>query len=332
MSVTAQDPFDPAKDTTLGISYASIFIVCYHVTFWVFGTAHSISWDYQDGVPQKEAAECRVNWQHKPLCGWIYKVLLRRKIEDPWERSDDEHPLERMDEAERQRSNDVPSQGTPEITEVPREHAQFIGKSQENASTSRKKTRLTPSARRTSIVKRLFGALRAGANAVTLTLLFSLVIALVPDLKALFVLSGKSRHKTWHGPDRRPPLAFVLDTTSLLGGITVPLSLILLGSSFARLRLPRPLSRAPLGAMVVAALAKTVFMPIFGIFLVSAMTRWGWMRKEDKVERFVAMIMSGTPAAVNQLLVTGLYSPDGEVDTLSAFLFVQYVLALFTTA
>lgn len=37
---------------------------------------------------------------------------------------------------------------------------------------------------------------------------------------------------------------------------------------------------------------------------------------------------SGSPAAVNQLVVTQLAAPDGGTDTLAAFLLAQYIFLL----
>lgn len=38
---------------------------------------------------------------------------------------------------------------------------------------------------------------------------------------------------------------------------------------------------------------------------------------------FAAILTSGTPAAINQLVVTQLYNPEGSAHTLAAFLLVQ---------
>lgn len=83
-----------------------------------------------------------------------------------------------------------------------------------------------------------------------------------------------------------------------MGGITIPLALVLLGASFARLKIPRPLSRLPIMAMVLSTLAKMIILPVFGIFLVQAMTASGFVDKEAKVLRFVMMFLSCTPTAV----------------------------------
>ena len=83
-----------------------------------------------------------------------------------------------------------------------------------------------------------------------------------------------------------------------MGGITVPLALILLGASFARIKLPHPLSRLPIMAMFLSTMAKMAILPVIGIFLVQAMTTAGLVQKDEKALRFVMMFLSGTPSAV----------------------------------
>lgn len=80
--------------------------------------------------------------------------------------------------------------------------------------------------------------------------------------------------------------------------MAVPLSLILLGASFARLRVPRPLSRLPLLAMFLVTFVKMALLPILGVFMIQGMVHGGLIDKESKAEKFVAMFLSGTPAAV----------------------------------
>lgn len=83
-----------------------------------------------------------------------------------------------------------------------------------------------------------------------------------------------------------------------MGGIAIPLALVLLGASFARLRIPRPLSRLPITAMVLVAAVKMFILPVIGVFMVQAMVHRGLIDKTSKAERFVAVFLSGTPAAV----------------------------------
>lgn len=155
--------------------------------------------------------------------------------------------------------------------------------------------RSTRTVRRKALLSRFLRPLRAALTPITCSLLVSLTIALVPVLKALFVITpGHS----WRAPDNRAPLAALLDTASFLGGITVPLALILLGASFARLRVPRPFLRLPVKAMFAAALGKMVILPAIGVALTQAMTTGGLVPRKAMAERFVMMLLGGTPAAV----------------------------------
>ncbi|KAK1221290.1 Protein M3 [Marasmius sp. AFHP31] len=167
-------------------------------------------------------------------------------------------------------------------------------------------------------------------NPVVIIMVVSIPCALVPELKSLFV-AGEGG-PDWRAPDGRAPLNVIFDTCKFVGDITVPMGLILLGASFARMEIPRPLSRLPLPAMLAAAVLKLAILPVIGVFLVQGLVDRGLIPQEAKAEKFVAMFLSGTPAAVNQLIVSSLYSPDGELDTLTAFLLVQYFFMFFSSA
>jgi hypothetical protein len=44
------------------------------------------------------------------------------------------------------------------------------------------------------------------------------------------------------------------------------------------------------------------------------------------------MLLSGTPAAANQLVITQIYSPDGSADTLSSFMALQYAFMFIASS
>jgi predicted permease len=70
-----------------------------------------------------------------------------------------------------------------------------------------------------------------------------------------------------------------------------------------------------------------VIVPVFAVFVVQAFQgHTALFPKEDKIRTFCAILLSGTPAAVNQLVVTQLYNPAGRADTLAFFLLLQYCL------
>ncbi|TFK79524.1 hypothetical protein K466DRAFT_606080 [Polyporus arcularius HHB13444] len=417
MSVTKLPPFDPATDPALGVSYVSIFTVCYHVVFWMCGAASSLAWDYLPGVPQGEEAERRVSWKEKPIGGLVARVLRLSPSPPAPLPSDralkDEEAFSTKDEKESVETSEQSSFVQPPpivvVEEAPLDDGdvQLTHRTSPLAVSSQQTRRLTilipPSPRRGSVpptpmrmsvpptprfatapssplrsaypispvrsisaitpirtihsihsledpvaiaallelsepsqhrsrLARFFAPFSALLKPVTVSLAISLPIALITPLKALFVDATAQGGPSWHGPDGRPPLAFVIDTAQFIDTIAVPLTLILLGASFARIQLPNPLSRLPIMAMLSVTMAKTVVLPVIGVVMVEAMVRGRLIPEDAKAEKFVAMLLSGTPAAVNQMIVSSLYAPGGDVDTLSAFLLVQYVFMSISSA
>jgi predicted permease len=102
--------------------------------------------------------------------------------------------------------------------------------------------------------------LAAVASPPTVAMTAALVIAMVPRLKALFVVPiEESNTRVGTAPDGLPPLSIILETSVFVGGSSIPLGLICLGSALARIRLPRPISRAPLGAIAALSILKVHF-------------------------------------------------------------------------
>jgi hypothetical protein len=301
----------------------------------VFGAAASLSWDYRPHVPQGERALKRVRWDQKPIGGWVARVLLKRNVEDAWAEEKTDTKMTERDAEKRVStalSTDTPVLPTlaagvtpaidTEITEVELSrqvsHSSRLATNPKVRDTEKSNDASAPStaspptpeqltSAHFALVRMVLKPLRAAANSITITLVVALVIAVIPSLKALFVplppTSGSGPTTTrWAGPDGRPPLAFLIDTAAFVGGICVPLALILLGASFARLRIPRPLSRLPFPAMLAAALGKMVVLPVIGVLVVEGMTKKGMMSRDARAERFVGMFLSGTPAAVKSVM------------------------------
>lgn len=123
----------------------------------------------------------------------------------------------------------------------------------------------------------------------SITILVSFPIALIPKLKALFIeVPGTYMPPA---PDGQPPLAFLLDATTFVGAASVPLGLVCLGSSLARLNMPRKgeWKNLPMGAIVWLSIAKMVIMPVLGVLMCQGLTQAGVISKDDKVLRFVCM-------------------------------------------
>lgn len=95
-------------------------------------------------------------------------------------------------------------------------------------------------------------------NPVSISLFFALPIALISPLKALFVnVDNWTGTRIPNGPDGKPPLAFVLDTAAFIGAICIPVGLMLLGASFARLKVPRSWGTLPIAAIMALMVSKS---------------------------------------------------------------------------
>jgi auxin efflux carrier family protein len=192
----------------------------------VFGVSRSISWDYQPGVPQKEEAERRVPWSQKPIGGWIHRVILRRRVEDTRKKKTDDVPVQDAEKALSTATMDAitPFPGSDSVASpvIQTEIAEVSRQLTRISHSSHKSEKIQPqepapelphtSALHMALVQRVLKPLRAAANSITITLVTSLIISVVKDLKALFVDVSEQGGPTWHGPDGRPPLAFMIET------------------------------------------------------------------------------------------------------------------------
>lgn len=262
LSVTQQPPFDPTTDPTrklmnalfrdcssnaitelwtpVGVSFVSIFIVSYHMVFWVCGVARSLSWDYLPSVPQGEAAERKIPWREKPIGSLVYRYIFRlsnlastpsvesntkwvqsaEKMEENQEYSRDglrlDNPALAENILEIQEAPRSPSRNS-HTTQVQRKHPQnpsplFIEPNLTMTSFPDMNLPRTKSVSPSSVLRSIVNPILRVFNPITISLFVSLPIALVPDLKSLFVDTSGNGNPKWRGPDNRPPLAFILDT------------------------------------------------------------------------------------------------------------------------
>ncbi|KAK0442797.1 auxin efflux carrier [Desarmillaria tabescens] len=371
LTVTEQKPFDPDTDPQLGVSYVSIFILAYNIIMWIGGAANTLAWDYAPGVPQGDEANVHVSWREKPIAAFFLrsreKLLARPKNSD-CEKADDEKEADSEMETDpeiqlarrasrlsansprprrpsagvstRPRAGSLlpaPNTSQSSLKELPDTAVQSLKSSsvagaqehefaeeEEEEKPGRFASLFPPFLRRT------FKPLSSLFTPITMSMYIAIPVSLIPQLKALFVEVDGGPY--YHGPDGNPPLTFIINTAEFVGNITVPMALILLGASFARMKIPRPFSKMPLPAMFWVSFCKLALLPVIGILLTQVLTHRGVIPKDALVERFVAMLLSGTPSAVNQLIVTQLYAKDHDLDTLSAFLLLQYIFMFISTA
>jgi predicted permease len=97
-----------------------------------------------------------------------------------------------------------------------------------------------PSIHKKPFRRRLLTILKSFIMPVTIATLLGISCSVILPLKALFTYTeGWTGGRMPDAPDGNPPLAFILETAAFLGAMTVPAALILLGASFARLKVSR---------------------------------------------------------------------------------------------
>lgn len=164
----------------------------------------------------------------------------------------------------------------------------------------------------------------------SLSLIISIIIAMSPPLKALFV---KTSFYMPHAPDLNPPLSFIMDLTSYVGAASVPLGLLLLGATIARLKVNAIIPGFWKTVVAITA-ARLIIMPIFGVGLTTGINNGGWFLN-DKVLRFVSVLEFGLPNATALVYFTAFYTdPQAEdhlqMDCLALCLIAQYSILFIT--
>jgi predicted permease len=145
------------------------------------------------------------------------------------------------------------------------------------------------------LLSRLWPFLKRLLNPCTVVIILSFVVSLVDPLKALFIppSSNFQPHFRPTAPDGQPPLAFIFDTATFIGGASIPLGLICLGSALACLSL-RSGGPFPKGAIASLTLAKLVVLPIIGVAMTRGFAHVGFVDRNDKVLQFVCMCVVST--------------------------------------
>jgi auxin efflux carrier family protein len=223
----------------VGVSFVAIFICVYHIFFWVVGVAYSLSWDYKPGVPQGEDAERRVSWKEKPIGGFISRRFLGYRPHLDTSREIDEKPAQTIDLAVVKSTTYSPSSTIP-VYEEGNELGCRISRQSARSFRSRRPSvpaagAILPAFQEQAteepleqldsdepqppsnsfvppVIHRALRAVSVIVTPITMTIAVALPIALIQQLKALFVDTTAAGGPSWKGPDGRPPLAFILDT------------------------------------------------------------------------------------------------------------------------
>ncbi|KAJ7266365.1 auxin efflux carrier [Mycena haematopus] len=351
MSITGAAPFNGTTDQTLSVAYISGFLLVYMLTFFPLGGSHLVGLDYVGpDIEPEEVQEAAHRRRKLIFMAWPMKAvrLLRRRHTPQFEESEPEKP-ERPRVTSKQVSfdRDIPpgggtflphSQGwhsgltSPALTATAVEDVLYPGDDRPSVpivpTLDLPATVRSPSIRRRkTIYANIKPFLRNLFMPGSISIIVSFVIALVPQLKALFVEVDGTHIPP--APDGDPPLAFIFDTASFIGAASVPMGLVCLGSALARLTIPRGAWRSlPSGAILGLAIGKTLISPVLGVLICNGLISANIISRDDKVLQFVCIFFSCLPTSTTQVFITQVYSGTGSAEHLSAFLIPQYILML----
>lgn len=155
-----------------------------------------------------------------------------------------------------------------------------------------------------------------------------IIVSMIPWVKALFVHTYVHVH---NAPDGEPVLNFFMDFTSYIGNACVPLGLLLLGGTLARLQV----KKLPPGILRIA-IAMTIFrlviIPIIGVAWANKVYDLHWV--DTPIGKFVMVLTWSMPSATAQVYFTAFYTPlQGshiQMDCLSVFFMMQYAVLFIT--
>jgi predicted permease len=164
----------------------------------------------------------------------------------------------------------------------------------------------------------------------SLALIISIIIAMTPPLKALFVPVDHPHIPP--APDLQPPLSFVIDITSYMGAASVPLGLLLLGATISRLKVNKLYPGFWKTAAMITC-SRLIVLPIFGVGLTTGLHKAGWY--DDDLIRFVSVLEFGVPSATSLVYFTAFYTDPNsddhlQMDCLAISLIFQYMILFIT--
>lgn len=158
--------------------------------------------------------------------------------------------------------------------------------------------------------------------------MLGIICSMIPWVQALFVKTYVHVH---NAPDQLPVLNFLMDATAYIGNACVPLGLLLLGGTIARLQV----NELPKGFLSVAftmAGIRLAVIPIIGVLWANKIYSMKWI--ESDIAKLVVIITFAMPSATAQVYFTAFFTPvDGphlQMDCLSVLFLVQYIFLWIT--
>ncbi|KAJ8515911.1 hypothetical protein ONZ45_g6721 [Pleurotus djamor] len=271
-------------------------MLVFAVTLYPCGGHRLIAKDYIGPEVEDDEVQRKLRQKHRHWLNHVLHPIRKARGQDEEISDEIKSPIE---EKPRHNTEIAVSTLTPVMTA--REEPHFRGvPDEESPSKSLPPTTFCASApphtpsilccrRRSRCYPLIVAFIRSLCTPMSLAIILSLPIAVVPQLKGLFVDVPDAGIPP--APDGQPPLAFLIDTANFFGAASVPLGLICLGSALTRLKMPHnPWSSLPIGAITLLAVSRLLIMPVLGVVICEGLVNVGMIRAEDKVLRFVFML------------------------------------------
>ncbi|KAG9093447.1 Protein M3 [Ceratobasidium sp. 370] len=315
-TVTAYAPFS-SGDSDVAVAYISISILIGFAALFPLGGHRLIARDFADVDTSADAGDapesvvsrlCDYRSGMRTLCGKGQSADLEK---DGCQPPIDEKRADISPVGPQSPTKD-PCLGHREVPEDSVEHSKRDSSNSTDAEDSTVVPNLPAHAKSPSLTSSGETPLPAESKDIalaippTISIVVGIIIAVIPTLKALFIPPSPDSHvHVGTAPDGLPPLHVLFDTATFIGGGSIPLGLVCLGSALARLEVPKPFSRAPLGAISAFSILKArhpmVIGPVFGVLVVEALTHHtALIDPNDEVLRFVCMYLAGSPTATTQ--------------------------------
>ncbi|AET40116.1 putative ATPase ECM3 Ecym_5358 [Eremothecium cymbalariae DBVPG len=142
----------------------------------------------------------------------------------------------------------------------------------------------------------------------------SLIVAFVPWLKALFVKTPNV-NSIKQAPDNLPPLNFVMDLTGFAGPACVPYALMMVGATFARIKI-RKLHPGLWKTAVAMVFVKQFIFPIIGILWCHLLIKAGLANwQDDKMLLFNIALLWTLPTMSMLINLTASFTPLESQET-----------------
>lgn len=344
LSIMASAPFNGTDDENLAVGYIACFLLVFYVTLFALGGHRCVMMDFGGPDLENDQVKERLRTKHAKVLSRLAAGFVRlRRIfflnhppikeihsEDSRNGGEKESPHETFTlEDSVTTCCGPPKQEEIRVLTLTNEHllsTQFLDPNSASFTLTQHGPLLTGEAQKAPTTPSLpcsttghvavthahrslkfvslgLGFLRSLMNPPSLAIVISFIIATIPPLKALFVPGVPGTHIP-SAPDSQPPLALFMKTAQFIGGASVPMGLIALGSALARLSIPRnQWSSLPLGAIGSLAIGRLVVMPVLGIIICQQFTHIGLIDSSNDVLRFVCFFLSGVPTATAQVFV-----------------------------